>query len=260
MSELLNQKSAVHGKIPSAYFNALFDLSGDWFRDASDIKSLAFDFDGYFISLYCFHLIASPLVLQEEVRSLFQLSGIPLHCLAHVQYIQLFLGGSFLEPLMKKTQPNKIIIIYQQGEAFFMTAAIVLYFGDVRLLTIKKARNWTKDEQTLKQTGFKQQVRNPVPFWLALFVEGTQFTQTKLLEAQEFARSRGIPIPKNVLVPRTKDCVSLKVTSHESNMKNCCEVSMPEQVSRNVDDFGLLSMDDFPLTMFNVSLLNAFVE
>ncbi|XP_028786060.1 MACPF domain-containing protein At4g24290-like [Neltuma alba] len=66
MSELLNQKSAVQGKIPSGYFNALFDLSGDWFRDAADTKYLAFD--GYFISLYYMHLIASPLVLREEVK------------------------------------------------------------------------------------------------------------------------------------------------------------------------------------------------
>lgn len=66
MSELLNQKSAVQGKIPSGYFNALFDMSGDWLRDAADIKYLAFD--GYFISLYCLHLTASPLVLQEEVK------------------------------------------------------------------------------------------------------------------------------------------------------------------------------------------------
>lgn len=43
-----------------------------------------------------------------------------------------------------------------------------------------------------------------MPFWLALFVEGTRFTQTKLLAAQEFAVSRGMPLPKNVLIPRTK--------------------------------------------------------
>ncbi|TKY47787.1 MACPF domain-containing protein [Spatholobus suberectus] len=66
MSELLNQKSAIQGKIPSGYFNALFDLSGDWFRDAHDIKYLAFD--GYFISLYYLHLTASHLILQEEVK------------------------------------------------------------------------------------------------------------------------------------------------------------------------------------------------
>ncbi|XLS77688.1 hypothetical protein HN51_061913, partial [Arachis hypogaea] len=66
ISELLNQKSAVQGKIPSGYFNALIDLSGDWLRDAADIKYLAFD--GYFILLYYLHLTASPLVLQEEVK------------------------------------------------------------------------------------------------------------------------------------------------------------------------------------------------
>ena len=43
-----------------------------------------------------------------------------------------------------------------------------------------------------------------MPFWVALFVEGTRFTHTKLLAAQEFAISRGIPVPKNVLIPRTK--------------------------------------------------------
>ncbi|KAK7306396.1 hypothetical protein VNO77_44335 [Canavalia gladiata] len=67
MSELLNQKSAIQGKIPSGYFNALFDLSGDWFRDAHDIKHLAFD--GYFISRYYLHLTASHLKLQDEVKS-----------------------------------------------------------------------------------------------------------------------------------------------------------------------------------------------
>ncbi|XP_014521719.1 MACPF domain-containing protein At1g14780 isoform X1 [Vigna radiata var. radiata] len=66
MSELLNQKSAIQGKIPSGYFNALFDLTGDWYRDAHNVKYLAFD--GYFISLFYLHLTASHLTLQEEVK------------------------------------------------------------------------------------------------------------------------------------------------------------------------------------------------
>lgn len=44
----------------------------------------------------------------------------------------------------------------------------------------------------------------PIPFWLALFVEGTRFTTAKLQAAQEYAAKNGLPIPKNVLVPRTK--------------------------------------------------------
>lgn len=66
MSELLNQKSSVQGKIPSGYLNAIFELSGDWFHDAADTKYLSFD--GYFISLYYLHLTASPLLLQDDVK------------------------------------------------------------------------------------------------------------------------------------------------------------------------------------------------
>ncbi|PIA25753.1 hypothetical protein AQUCO_10800029v1 [Aquilegia coerulea] len=66
MSELLNQKSSVQGKVPSGYFNAIFELSGAWLNDATDTKYLAFD--AYFISLYYLHLTASPLILQDEVK------------------------------------------------------------------------------------------------------------------------------------------------------------------------------------------------
>ncbi|XP_027343405.1 1-acyl-sn-glycerol-3-phosphate acyltransferase 3-like [Abrus precatorius] len=69
-------------------------------------------------------------------------------------------------------------------------------------------RNWTKDESSLK-SGFKHLEHMPMPFWLALFVEGTRFTESKLLAAQEFAVSKGLPIPKNVLIPRTKGFVSV---------------------------------------------------
>ncbi|KAL8481058.1 hypothetical protein ACS0TY_027549 [Phlomoides rotata] len=66
MSELLNQKISVQGKVPSGYLNAIFDLSGSWLNDAADAKYLAFD--GYFISLYYLHLTASPLELHDHVK------------------------------------------------------------------------------------------------------------------------------------------------------------------------------------------------
>ncbi|KAK9928711.1 hypothetical protein M0R45_025834 [Rubus argutus] len=68
-------------------------------------------------------------------------------------------------------------------------------------------RSWTKDERTLK-SGFQRLEDFPMPLWLALFVEGTRFTQSKLMAAQEYAASRGLPIPRNVLLPRTKGFVS----------------------------------------------------
>lgn len=68
-------------------------------------------------------------------------------------------------------------------------------------------RNWARDESTLK-SGLQRLQDFPRPFWLALFVEGTRFTQAKLLAAQEYAASQGLPIPRNVLIPRTKGFVS----------------------------------------------------
>ncbi|CAA2983093.1 1-acyl-sn-glycerol-3-phosphate acyltransferase 2-like [Olea europaea subsp. europaea] len=68
-------------------------------------------------------------------------------------------------------------------------------------------RSWAKDENTLK-AGLQRLRDFPRPFWLALFVEGTRFTQAKLLAAQEYAASAGIPVPRNVLIPRTKGFVT----------------------------------------------------
>lgn len=68
-------------------------------------------------------------------------------------------------------------------------------------------RSWAKDESTLK-SGLQRLRDYPQPFWLALFVEGTRFTQAKLLAAQEYAASTGLPVPRNVLIPRTKGFVS----------------------------------------------------
>ncbi|KAL9232721.1 hypothetical protein vseg_007796 [Gypsophila vaccaria] len=66
MSELLNQKSSVQGKVPSGYFNAIFNFSGAWLNDAADSKHLAFD--GYFVALYHLHLMTSALVLHDKVK------------------------------------------------------------------------------------------------------------------------------------------------------------------------------------------------
>lgn len=68
-------------------------------------------------------------------------------------------------------------------------------------------RSWAKDESTIK-LGLERLKDYPLPFWLALFVEGTRFTQAKLLAAQEYATSTGLPVPRNVLIPRTKGFVA----------------------------------------------------
>ncbi|CAN0909978.1 1-acyl-sn-glycerol-3-phosphate acyltransferase 2 [Linum grandiflorum] len=65
-----------------------------------------------------------------------------------------------------------------------------------------------KKSSKLLPSGLQRLHDFPRPFWLALFVEGTRFTQSKLLAAQEYAVSAGLPVPRNTLIPRTKGFVS----------------------------------------------------
>ena len=50
MSQQFNQELSLSGKIPSGHFNSMFEFSGNWPKDASSTKTLAFD--GVFISLF----------------------------------------------------------------------------------------------------------------------------------------------------------------------------------------------------------------
>ncbi|KAL0376131.1 UNVERIFIED_CONTAM: putative 1-acyl-sn-glycerol-3-phosphate acyltransferase 5 [Sesamum calycinum] len=42
------------------------------------------------------------------------------------------------------------------------------------------------------------------PLWLAVFPEGTDFTEQKCLRSQKYASENGLPHLKNVLLPKTK--------------------------------------------------------
>ncbi|XP_062176560.1 probable 1-acyl-sn-glycerol-3-phosphate acyltransferase 5 isoform X1 [Alnus glutinosa] len=64
-------------------------------------------------------------------------------------------------------------------------------------------RKWKVDESTIRQmlSTFKDP-RDPL--WLALFPEGTDFTDQKCIRSQKHAAERGLPLLKNVLLPKTK--------------------------------------------------------
>ncbi|XP_030453619.1 1-acyl-sn-glycerol-3-phosphate acyltransferase 2 [Syzygium oleosum] len=95
------------------------------------------------------------------------------------------------------------LAIMKKEAKFLPVIGWSMWFSDYVFLD----RSWAKDENTLK-SGFERLHDFPMPFWLALFVEGTRFTQAKLQAAQEYAASRGLPLPRNVLIPRTKGFVS----------------------------------------------------
>ncbi|XP_057469868.1 MACPF domain-containing protein At4g24290-like isoform X1 [Actinidia eriantha] len=66
MSEQFNQEISLTGKIPSGLFNATFEFSGCWQKDAANTKTLAFD--GVFITLYTIALEKSQMVLHDHVK------------------------------------------------------------------------------------------------------------------------------------------------------------------------------------------------
>ncbi|GFQ03961.1 macpf domain-containing protein at4g24290 [Phtheirospermum japonicum] len=66
MSEQCNQELSLTGKIPSGLFNAMYEFSGCWQKDAAYTKTLAFD--GMFITLYTVALEKSQMVLKDHVK------------------------------------------------------------------------------------------------------------------------------------------------------------------------------------------------
>ena len=56
---------------------------------------------------------------------------------------------------------------------------------------------------------------------LCLFAEGTRFTEEKHAQSVEFARSRGLPILKHHLFPRTKGFCFLMKELYQSSQSAC---------------------------------------
>lgn len=76
-------------------------------------------------------------------------------------------------------------------------------WGMILLDCIFMKRDWTRDRENVvrRLQGFK---KVGAPIWVNLYPEGTRIKPSKLLAAQEFARSQNIPIPHYVLIPRVK--------------------------------------------------------
>ncbi|RDX69293.1 putative 1-acyl-sn-glycerol-3-phosphate acyltransferase 4, partial [Mucuna pruriens] len=64
-------------------------------------------------------------------------------------------------------------------------------------------RKWEIDEQILHQ---KLSTLNypQDPLWLSIFPEGTDYTDQKSIKSQKYAAEAGLPVLKNVLLPKTK--------------------------------------------------------
>ncbi|XP_031125804.1 probable 1-acyl-sn-glycerol-3-phosphate acyltransferase 5 [Ipomoea triloba] len=64
-------------------------------------------------------------------------------------------------------------------------------------------RKWEADESKLRRMLSSYTDRKD-PLWLAVFPEGTDFTEQKCIRSQKYASENGLPILKHVLLPKTK--------------------------------------------------------
>lgn len=68
---------------------------------------------------------------------------------------------------------------------------------------IPVARKWEVDESIMRQ--MLSTFKDPQdPLWLALFPEGTDYTEQKCIRSQKYAAENGLPILNHVLLPKTK--------------------------------------------------------
>uniref|UniRef100_A0ACD5ZUT9 Uncharacterized protein n=1 Tax=Avena sativa TaxID=4498 RepID=A0ACD5ZUT9_AVESA len=68
-------------------------------------------------------------------------------------------------------------------------------------------RKWEIDERIIQNRLSK--FKNPRdPLWLAVFPEGTDYTEEKCIKSQEYAAEHGLPVLENVLLPKTKGFIT----------------------------------------------------
>ncbi len=68
-------------------------------------------------------------------------------------------------------------------------------------------RDWTRDRDSIVRT-FRRLVDGKTPMWLVIFPEGTRIRPLKHERAVAFARERGFPEPRNVLLPRPRGFIA----------------------------------------------------
>lgn len=79
----------------------------------------------------------------------------------------------------------------------------VFGWGFYVLEFIPLERDWIVDEPVIKE--MLSTFTDPRdPLWLTLFPEGTDYSEEKCKRSQEFASQNGLPVLKNVLLPKTR--------------------------------------------------------
>ncbi|XP_074313312.1 putative 1-acyl-sn-glycerol-3-phosphate acyltransferase 5 [Silene latifolia] len=133
-------------------------------------------------------------------------------------------------------------------------------------------RKWEIDEPIMYQ--MLSNLQDPQdPLWLAIFPEGTDFTEPKCIRSQRYAADHGLPILKNVLLPKTKGffvCLDKLKNSLDAvydvtiGYKPCCPSFLDNVFGVNPSEVHIhvrrLSVIDIPCSEDEVTswLMNTF--
>lgn len=97
-------------------------------------------------------------------------------------------------------------------------------------------RNWQADRRRL-DAGYKRQHdyrQWAIPYTLTIFPEGTRLTASKLVDSQEYCKSKGLPRLDNSLCPRAKGLWSAIVGMQLDNVYDITVVEGPDSGKANV--------------------------
>jgi len=111
----------------------------------------------------------------------------------------------------------------------FMKSAFqyIPFVGWVGVLmgSIILSRTWKKDK-TVISSALKDRVYNwPSPNYFAMYPEGTRITRKKLLDAQKFARERGLIELRHLLQPRVKGFIATLKTLRDLKYTHIIDVT-----------------------------------
>ncbi|KAJ1551000.1 hypothetical protein HK096_003742 [Nowakowskiella sp. JEL0078] len=95
-------------------------------------------------------------------------------------------------------------------------------------------RNWNNDKKNIDKT-FNNIKSTRLPVWIISYLEGTRQTPEKLEESQAFARQRGLPILKNIMLPRTKGFIATVNTLRNSHVQAIYDLTIA--YSHNTEGF-----------------------
>lgn len=116
-------------------------------------------------------------------------------------------------------------------------------------------RSWKQDQKKLTRlyNRLNDPYEHPYPYLFGMYPEGTRHTLSRMIQAQNFEKSRGLPVLHHVLCPRTKGFVSLI----QRTRKTCKYVV---DLTIAYDPVPLQTFELFSKLRFNTRRINIHVD